>query len=325
MEKLAIAVDLGGTNIRVGAIDEAGKLWGRIKQTTLVEKGKESVVYSLITAIETLYKTCPKTQVIGIGLGVAGAVDIEKGTITQSPNFPGWENYPLKSALQARLPETIPIVLDNDANAAALGERWKGAGRGTNDLICLTLGTGIGGGIIINGKLLHGVDGMAGEVGHITVDPHGPRCSCGNYGCLEALASATAIKREAMKAAIVSPESELNKRSKEDREAITPELVYHLAESGDPVSRTIYQTMGKYLGIGIASLINVFNPEMVIIGGGVSRAWNMFMPATQAEVNTRAFKIPAQRAKIVPALLGDDAGLLGAAYLVFQSAHCLDS
>ncbi|MBW1679790.1 MAG: ROK family protein [Deltaproteobacteria bacterium] len=286
---------------------------------TIIKEGKESVLRSLLSAIEEIYQAFPKKQVKGVGLGIAGAIDIDKGIITQSPNFPGWDGYPIKDEIRTGFLKHVPIILENDANAAAMGERWRGAGMGINDLICLTLGTGIGGGIIIKGELVHGADGMAGELGHITVVPNGPRCSCGNHGCLEALASATAIRREAIEALINHPESELNKRCKGNREIITSEMVYHSAESGDPVSQNIYQTMGRFLGVGIASLINVFNPEMVIIGGGVSRAWKIFSPHTKEEVKTRAFKTPAQRAKVVPALCGDDAGLLGAAYLVFNS------
>ena len=188
---------------------------------------------------------------------------------------------------------------------------------GINDLLCLTLGTGIGGGIILNGKLVHGADGMAGELGHITVVPNGPRCTCGNDGCLEALASATAITREAIKAAAEHPESALKARSGR-AEAITAEMVYRSAASGDPASRNIYYVMGSYLGIGIASLINIFNPEMVVIGGGVSSAWELFSPSMQEEIDKRAFRIPAQRARVVPAVCGDDAGLLGAAHVVFN-------
>jgi len=319
VEKFAIAVDFGGTNIRVAAIDTKGKIYKRIKRPALAQEGKESVKKNLLSAIEEIYQTLPKKKIKGIGLGIAGAIDLEKGIISQSPNFPGCDNYPLRDEIQVDFLKSIPILLENDANAAAVGERWKGVGKGMDNLICLTLGTGIGGGIIINGKLVHGTNGMAGELGHITVDPSGPRCNCGNYGCLEALASATAIRREAIEAAKKHPESELNQRCKGNRKVITAEMVYHSALFGDPIAQKIYQVMGRYLGIGVATLINIFNPEMVIIGGGVSKAWEIFFPFLQEEVNSRAFKIPAQAAKIVPAACGDDAGLLGAAYLVFNS------
>lgn len=314
----AVAVDLGGTNLRVAAIDEHGHIVSRLKLPTSVEKGKDSLFSNLVNGIHEMYKRCPRDAIKGVGLGVAGAIDIRKGTVTHAPNVPGWEHYPLKDHVLTCLPKGSAVVLENDANAAAVGELWKGAGIGVQDLVCITLGTGVGGGIIVEGKLVHGADGMAGEVGHITVDPNGPLCNCGNYGCLEALASATAIGREAVKAFGTHAGEKLWGAVKGNHETITAEMVYHLAESGDSASLSIYQAMGRYLGIGIASLINIFNPEMVIIGGGVSKAWKLFITATEEEVRKRAFSIPAQRAKLVPAGCGDDAALLGAAHLVFS-------
>jgi len=318
MEISAIAVDFGGTNIRVAAVDEQGTIHKRIKRPALAQQGKKAVSKNLFSAIEAMYQTLPKDNLKGVGLGIAGAIDMKKGTITQSPNLPGCDNFPIRDELQTGFLKHVPVIVENDANAAALGERWKGAGMGINDLLCLTLGTGIGGGIILNGKLVHGADGMAGELGHITVVPNGPRCTCGNDGCLEALASATAITREAIKAAAGHPESDLNAGSGGSAEGITAEMVYRSAASGDRVSRNIYYVMGRYLGIGIDSLLNIFNPDKVVIGGGVSGAWEMFSPSMEEEIEKRAFRIPAQRARVVPAACGDDAGLLGAAYVVFN-------
>ena len=319
MKKIAVAVDLGGTNIRAAAIDDQANICKKIKRPALAREGKEAVIGNLLSAIKEIYHGLPEKQVKGVSLGIAGAIQRKKGIITQSPNFSGWEDCQIKLEVEAGLSRKIPVILENDANAAAMGERWQGAGRGVDNLICLTLGTGIGGGIIINGKLLYGADGMAGELGHITVVPDGPRCHCGNYGCLEALASGTAIQREATRALKNHPESELNRRCEGNVKAITAEMVYHSATSGDLVCQKIYRTMGKYLGIGIASMVNIFNPEMVIIGGGVSKAWKLFAPHTTEEVNHRAFKAVAQRMTIVPAECGDDAGLLGAAYQIFNS------
>lgn len=318
VEEFAVAVDFGGTNIRAAAVDKQGTIQRRIKRPAFAKHGKRSVSTNILSAIETIHGTIPKNQLKGVGLAIAGALDLRRGIIRHSPNLPGCDNYPIRDELQAGFLKPVPVIVENDANAAAVGERWKGAGRGVDNLLCLTLGTGIGGGIILNGKLVHGADGMAGELGHITVIPDGPRCQCGNYGCLEALASATAITREASKAFRAHPPGKSPTQSKEKEKPITAEMVYRLAEAGDPVSRKIYSLMGKYLGIGIASLINIFNPEMVVIGGGVSCAWDLFTPSMQEEIEKRAFKIPAQRVRIVPAACGDDAGLLGAAHLVFN-------
>jgi glucokinase len=318
MEIFAVAVDFGGTNIRVAAVDEHGTIHKRIKRPAFAQQGQKAITRNLRSAIEEIFESLTENRVKGVGLAIAGAIDIRKGTITQSPNLPGCDNYPVRDELQAGFLKHVPVIVENDANAAALGERWKGAGIGSNNLLCLTLGTGIGGGIIVDGNLVHGADGTAGELGHITVFPDGPRCGCGNNGCLEALASATAITREATKAAAEHPESDLRARSRGRAEAITAEMVYRSAASGDHVSQNIYFAMGKYLGIGIGSLINIFNPEIVVIGGGVSCAWELFSPSMHEEIEKRAFKMPAQRARIVPAACGDDAGLLGAAHVVFS-------
>jgi len=321
VNSVVLAVDLGGTNIRVAAIDEHGAVKKRVQRPTPAHEGESSVLRSLLSALNEVYQAFPENQIKGVGVGIAGAIDIGKGIVTQSPNLKGFDGYSLSVKLRASFLKHLTIMIDNDANLAALGEKWKGAGEGANDLVCLTLGTGIGGGIILHGKLAHGADGMAGEVGHITVDPQGPQCNCGNRGCLESLASATAIRREAIKALRKHPESELHKRCHHDPESITAEIVYQSAKAGDQFARNIFQDMGRYLGIGIASLINILNPEMVILGGGVSKSWDMFFPFTKQEVQKRALKIPAERVKIVPAVCGDDAGLLGAAYLVFHALH----
>ncbi|WAC08212.1 MAG: ROK family protein [Thermodesulfobacteriota bacterium] len=318
MKRVVLAADLGGTNIRVAAIDEQGTIEKRLQRPTHAHEGEASVLRSLFYALGEVYQAFPENRIKGVGVGIAGAIDIEKGIVTQSPNLVEFDGYPLRDKLQASFLKHLAILVDNDANLAAMGEKWKGAGVGVNDLICLTLGTGIGGGIIIRGNLVHGTDGMAGEVGHVTVDPQGPPCNCGNRGCLEALASATAIKREAIEALFTHPESELHQRCRHNPETITAELVYQSAQAGDQICRKIFQDMGRYLGIGIAGLVNIFNPEMVVLGGKVSKSWDMFFSFTQEEVHQRALKIPGTRVKIVPAVCGDDAGLLGAAYLVFH-------
>ena len=318
MKRVVLAVDLGGTNIRVAAINERGLIEKRVQRPAHAHEGESSVLHSLISALEDVYRTFPEQQIRGVGVGIAGAIDIENGIITQSPNLVEFDGFPLRDKLRASFLKNFAVMIDNDANLAAMGEKWKGAGMGVNDLICLTLGTGIGGGIIIDGKLVHGADGMTGEVGHITVDPYGPKCNCGNRGCLEALASATAIKREAIEALRTHPESELHKQCHHNPGTITAEMVYQSAKAGDQAARKIFQDMGRYLGIGIAGLINILNPEMVILGGGVSNSWDIFFPFTREEIQKRALKIPAARVKIVPAVCGDDAGLLGAAYLVLH-------
>lgn len=319
MEKLVLAVDLGGTNFRAAAIDATGNILKRLRKSSQGDRGKQPVWERVHAVMELLYRDFPRGRIKAIGLAVAGAIDIHAGIITQCPNIAALEGFPLREKLRSGSLAHLPLVLENDANAAAMGEKWKGAGAGCRDLVCLTLGTGIGGGIIVDHHLVHGADGMAGELGHMTVKPRGPRCGCGNRGCLEALASATAIRREAIAAARAHPESALNRSCGGDLAAIDAEMVYHAAKKGDAVAQRVYQVMGTHLGIGIASLINAFNPEAVIIGGGVSKAWELFMPQVRREVQRRAFSVPAARARILPAKCGDDAGLLGAAYLALSA------
>ncbi len=318
MKEYAIAIDLGGTNTRVAAVDGNGEIIHRISRPSRAQEGKDEVVQSLLFATEEVLQI-GKENFRGIGIGVAGAIDLRTGTITQSPNFPGWDHVPLKEIIEDTMAAHLPVFLENDANAAALGERWKGAGAGSNDMVCLTIGTGIGGGVIVNGILLHGADGMASELGHITVDPQGPPCKCGNSGCLEALCSGTAVQRSALKALRAGQDSALAHMGKKHRQGITAKMIASAAHAGDSLSRIIYEEMGRYLGIGIATLVNIFNPEIVVIGGQVSKAWDLFIPAVRKEIQRRALHVPAQRAALVPARQGDDAGLIGAAYLVFSS------
>jgi glucokinase len=323
MEKLVLAVDLGGTNFRAAAIDTTGKIVKRIKKSSQGGRGKQPLWEGVHSALEHLYRDFPPGHIKAMGLAVAGAIDAHSGVITHCPNIVALEGCALREKLRSGILAHLPLILENDANAAAMGEKWKGAGAGCKDLICLTLGTGIGGGIIVDHSLVHGADGMAGELGHMTIKPRGPRCACGNHGCLEALASATALRREAIAAARKHPESSLNRCCRGDLAALDAELVSQEATRGDTIARRLYQVMGTHLGIGIANLINAFNPEAVIIGGGVSRAWELFIPQVRQEVQRRAFKVPAERAKILRAECGDDAGVLGAAYLALTAEASL--
>jgi len=235
--------------------------------------------------------------------------------VVKSPNFPDWNNLPLKKELERLL--HVPIYIENDANAAALGEQWRGAASGIKSMILLTLGTGVGGGIVLNNKIWHGADGMAGEIGHMTLIPDGRQCSCGNVGCLEMYASARGII-QSYQETLTSSASPLSDTLKE----VTSEKIFVAALAGDPLARRVMKEMGRMLSIGIANLINIFNPEMIVIGGGVKDAWQLFIGATHEEVMKRAFQVPASRTQIVPSFLGDDAGMIGAAAVALQKlAH----
>ena len=312
--ELVFAADLGGTHLRVASIDRNGKLYCRqIQPTPQAEKPNE-IVHALIDAAHSFQPTPPKHGggISAVSVVVPGTVNVADGVVVKAPNVPCLDGFRLAAALESEL--EWPVILENDANAAAIGELWQGAGRGYRSLICVTLGTGVGGGIILDGKLWRGVDGSAAEIGHIGVDPFaGVPCTCGSRGCLEVYASATAIVRMTREARPRYPNSTLH--STED---LTSEKIYQAGIEGDELAIEVFRRMGVYLGIGLASLINVLNPEIVVIGGGLSNGWELFEQHMHQQVIERAFPIPARRVKIVRALCGDDAGLLGAARLAFK-------
>ncbi len=244
MKPFAVAVDLGGTHIRTAAIGADAGIWAKHKEPTRVRQGKAAVLDRLVIAIERTiaHGRAEGGEPVGIGIGTAGVIQMATGVITESPNFPDWRNVPLRQELAARLP--LQVWVENDANAAALGEHWVGVGRGIDHLICITLGTGVGGGIILEGKLWRGMEGTAGEVGHMSLDPAGARCSCGRAGCPKAYASATGIVRMAREAIDHHEPTGLQALADASPEGLTSALVHHAAVQGDPVARRILHEMG---------------------------------------------------------------------------------
>jgi glucokinase len=311
--EFVFAADLGGTHLRVGTVDRNGKICCRqIQPTPQAEKPNE-IVRALIDAVhECARKAEAQGGVLSaVSVVVPGTVNVADGVVVKAPNVPCLDGFRLAAALESEL--EWPVILENDANAAAIGEMWRGAGQGYRTLICVTLGTGVGGGIILDGKLWRGADGSAGEIGHIGVDPFaGVACTCGSRGCLEVYASATAIVRMTREARPRYPNSILH-----NTEDLTSAKIYQAGREGDELAIEVFRRMGVYLGIGLASLINVLNPEIVVIGGGLSNGWELFEKHMHQQVIERAFPIPARRVKIVRAQCGDDAGLLGAARLAF--------
>lgn len=312
--QFVFAADLGGTHLRVATVDREGKIYCRQMQPTPQAEKPDELVRALIDAVHACERGIPEKNGASsaVSVVVPGTVNVTEGVVVKAPNVPCLDGFRLAAALESEL--DWPVILENDANAAAIGEYWSGAGRGYRTMICVTLGTGVGGGIILDGKLWRGVDGSAAEIGHIGVDPFaGVPCMCGSRGCLEVYASATAIVRMTREARPRYPNSLLH-----NTEALTSEKVYQAGLEGDELAIEVFRRMGVYLGIGLASLINVLNPEIVVIGGGLSRGWSLFEKHMHQQVLERAFPIPARRVKIVRAQCGDDAGLLGAARLAFK-------
>jgi glucokinase len=315
--KLVCAVDLGGTNLRAANIDSSGRVHQRIKFPTPDSDRAEDIVDAIASAIERCEAEAANRagRIEAVSVVVPGSVHAQTRAIVNAPNVPAIVDFGLAEALETKLQR--PVLIENDANAAALGEMWQGAARGYHTIVCLTLGTGVGSGIILNGELWRGVDGTAGEIGHTSVDPFGGvKCECGNTGCLEVCASATAIVRMTREALSKHPASRLNSVAAAD---LTAREVADTAALGDEFALEIFRRVGTYLGIAAANIVNTLNPEMIVIAGGVSAAFELFGSHARAEMLRRAFPVPAARCRIVKAECGDDAGLIGAAWLACQN------
>jgi glucokinase len=323
MSSFAIGVDLGGTNLRIAAVAEDGRLLQKTTTGTQVARGRDFVIGEMCDAIRQLVTQFSGQTVLGIGIGVPGIIDMETGMLRESPNLPGWHNYPVRAEIERRL--GTKVILENDANSAALGEKWLGAAREFDDMCMITLGTGVGGGIVLKGRIWHGMSGMAGELGHITVDPDGPLCGCGNHGCVEQFASATAVVRMAREAIASGTAPEMARAAQANPE-FGAKVVYQLAVQGDVPAQEIYRNVGWALAVLMADLINVFNFPIYVIGGGVASAWDAFSPVLLEQVRKRSFiyaatnpaggpRVPGKTTIITQALLGGDAGLYGAARL----------
>jgi glucokinase len=316
-EQYIVGVDLGGTNIVAGAMTADGSRHLAMRSIpTRAFVGDEAVAERIVALVEgvildSMEQTdCARRDFIGIGVGAPGPLDRERGIVLVAPNL-GWKDFPLVQRIQSRL--SLPTTLDNDANCATFGEWWQGAARGGRNVVGLTIGTGIGGGLILNGALYHGSSDMAGEVGHTTIDLNGRHCKCGNYGCLEAYASAPAIATRAREV-LVREEGESAMPSMVDGkfEDITAQIVYDAAAAGDPIANEIVRDTARYLGAGVANLLNIFNPDIVVMAGGVTAAGDALFVPLRAEVRRRAFSPAVRAVKIVPGELPGTAGVVGA-------------
>jgi glucokinase len=303
MSEYAIGVDLGGTNLRAAAIDRSGKMLDKVAESHF-SAGREALLQEMVRTIAALREKYGPGGLAGIGVGVPGFISFREGIVRNSNNLVFIENFPIRDELERRLGTSV--ILENDANAAALGEKWMGAGRDVDDLVLLTLGTGVGGGIISGGRVIRGFLGMAGELGHVVVVPNGNPCGCGSQGCVEKHASATAVTAMA--------------RLMHLGENLSSKEVDDLAQSGDESgakAREIWRVFGETLGAILATQVNTFNFPLYLLGGGVLPAWERFAPAMLRVVEQRSatFRLSQGATRIERALLGSDAGLYGAAYL----------
>lgn len=316
-KKPVLAIDLGGTKIMAAIISPRGQVMAKEYHFTLAKEGPTAVINRIFSAIDHLLegRKIALSQLHSISIAAAGAIDVGRGVVTSSPNLTGWHDVPLRDIVNSKY--KVKTYLINDASAGALGECEFGAGKKVNNLIYITVGTGIGGGIIINGGLYLGPSGSAGEIGHTTIDVNGPRCSCGNIGCLETLASGTAMAEEAIRRISRGERSALAKMVENKIDNITAELVGMAAQGGDSLALAVISQVGTYLGVGIVNLVNIFNPEMVIVGGGVAQMADLLLEPARQVVEERAFPLLAQAVRIVPTQLGDDAAVIGVAVFAY--------
>jgi len=304
-----VGIDLGGTQMRAVLAEADGTVLARYKTLTIPEEGPAAVMERIVAGVQVVMGQAGGRRPRGIGVGSPGPLDPWTGVVLAAPNL-GWYNVPLKATLENRL--GLPVVVGNDANAAALAEWRFGAGKGIDNLVYMTVSTGIGGGIISDGHLLLGSHGLAGEIGHTTVEAHGPRCKCGNVGCLEALASGPAIARAAITRLRAGESSGIPARVQGDLDQVTAAVVAAAAHDGDALARDVIEGAAFYIGVAVVNLIHLVEPQLILIGGGVAHIGDLLFDTIRSTVRVRALACMAQGVRIEQAALGDDAGMLGA-------------
>lgn len=315
MKRYVIGVDLGGTYTKLALVDKRGRLFHRVALSTKDYRTKETLLVAIADEIDSILEKARLTlkDLLGIGVGVPGLVDFKRGFIYYLTNVPDWKDVPLKKILKKKLKTSV--LIDNDVNLMALGEYRFGAGRGAENLVCLTLGTGVGGGIIIDGQLYRGSTSVAGEIGHMPLKEKGLRCNCGGFGCLERYVGNRFIVEE-IKGKIKAGRSTLIKKLvRNNLSLITPEVISYAANRNDKLAVAFWQEIGKRIGIILSGVINLLNPERIIIGGGVANVGAILFKSIRDTIDERALPIPKRTVKIVKAKLGADAGIFGAAAL----------
>jgi len=315
---LILGIDLGGSKILAAVVKSRGEMLSSDESTTPATEGREVVIQSIIDSAHSALKqaNCTISEISAIGIGAPGISNPEAGILFTSPNLPGWRNVLLRDIIQDKLGKKAFLI--NDANAAALGEFYFGAARGVRNFIYVTLSTGIGGGIIIDGKIYSGAIGAAGEVGHMTIDDKGPICNCGNRGCWEMFASGTALAREARQRIKEGVKTYILGYAEGDVEKVTPQVIHSAAQQGDSLARKLISRTGYYVGVGLANLINIFNPELIVIGGGLSNIGDMLLKPAFKTAGERSYKEAFQAVRFASAQLGRNSGVLGVAAFALQ-------
>ncbi len=314
--RYVVGIDIGGTNIVAGTVAEDGsEVLGLVSEPTLAEQGAEGVLSRIMKLARASMAAARGKEIAGLGIGSPGPLDTTTGVVLLTPNL-GWVNFPLRDRVAGAL--GMSATLDNDANCAIFGEWWRGAARGASHVVGLTIGTGIGGGIVLAGRVYRGKSDIAGEIGHMTIDLNGRRCKCGNYGCLEAYASGPAIAARAIEGIEAGADSSLPRYVNGDLARITAQIVYEAAHDGDEYALEVVHDTAKFLGAGVANVVNIFNPEVVVICGGVTLAGDKLFLPLRSEVKRRAFKPAVEACRIVPGELTGTAGVYGAAAVFMQ-------
>ena len=320
MPNHAIGVDVGGTKITAGVVDASAQVVSRYSVRSHAGRPPDEVIEAILEATEAALSTegLERRAIAGVGVGFAGHVNGAQGIVLTSSNLPAWDNHPLRDMLRQRL--GIPVILENDANCAAWAEYRFGAGRGSRFLCYVTISTGFGAGIVIDGKLYAGATGSAGEIGHVVVEPDGPPCTCGKRGCAMSYACGLAISRMACERLETDEPTLLRELCGSTPERVSGEVVAEAARQGDKVAIEILTTAGHYFGIGLSTIVQVLNPDRIIVGGGLLQAGALIMEPALRALNENIHPVLSGSAEIVPSEMGDDAGMLGAAALVWESA-----
>ncbi|MCC6698734.1 MAG: ROK family glucokinase [Candidatus Hydrogenedentes bacterium] len=318
MNSVVVGVDLGGTNVKTAVVARNGRLLGKDSRPTRATEGPDVVIDTMVASVELALEHAgvDPSDLRAVGVGAPGPMNWRTGVVFSPPNLPGWSDVPLAELMSERL--SVPVFVDNDANVACWGEFWSGAGREVDSLVCLTLGTGVGGGIVVGGRLVRGIDGTAAEIGHICVMRDGRACNCGAKGCLEAYASVTGMVRTALEGIDAGRPTMLTRMCGGDPALIDGKMISDALQQGDEFAAWVMRETAIWLGTGIGSLINLLNPEMVVLCGGMIAAGDVLFDPIRETALAQSFEVPGQRAQIVPAGLGADSGVIGAAGCALQ-------